>query len=302
MLLILFLLAHPAWATSITCYDANAVLVASNPSVLCVECDLCGHLTAPTVCNATCVVARESNTVQSICGTSFCLDDDGICAVSARGVRCRECGLAGFIENEQCQCYEKNCRLASNTTLRAIDRTDTTASCTPYYSRQLGFFKTLLECEEPYGPPPNQGLQGECNTLGGVDPQNPNDGFFTCSRHGDFDPNTHICTCHQGWTGPLCNQCAQDYGPYPVCGTIWTPDPVDGVLKECSGHGTQFNGVCQCFFNSSAGFWVLAPFRNVETCIGCDYDFPSPGCIHFSQSPSSAPFLETDLPSASPMA
>jgi hypothetical protein len=92
-----------------------------------------------------------------------------------------------------------------------------------------------------------------------------------------------------------CDVCERNYGLYPICGAIYTPDPLDGQLKECSGHGTYVDGTCLCYFNSTAGYWRLHPFDNVLTCIGCDPDQPAENCVMAqpTSQPSSGPFLAT---------
>lgn len=216
------------------------------------------------------------------------------------------------------------------------DRTDTV--CTFYKDPRLGFYADNFNCLYSFlGPPPNQALLStECDTYGGPDPVNPRAGFYTCNHHGYWNATSHSCVCDLGWALVnttlegvfgggfvfLCVACEEWYGPpvdqvafygqEPVqafeyeadnnyCAVVWTPDPLDGLYKECSGHGVYQNGACSCFFNATAGFWGLTTLGGtsaVQTCAACVLPYRLPNCTSLgTYAPSSSP---TELPSASP--
>jgi len=123
-LLLLALAAAAALARAETCHNYLGQVVNSTSSTLCVECSLNGYLflgvcvcPQPQIMTPTCVLVPSSVVpVTSTCGSGFCHDDDGVCVLSAFGVRCQECGLGnmGFIINNPdltspartiCSCY-----------------------------------------------------------------------------------------------------------------------------------------------------------------------------------------------------
>ena len=100
----------------------------------------------------------------------------------------------------------------------------------------------------------------------------------------------------------FCDQCGPLYGPPEECFVIYTPDPLDGVLKECSGHGQYQTSGCQCFINATAGFWALAPVDGpggvvVQSCVECLPPYTPPLCLNGTSSPTLSP---TGSPSISP--
>jgi hypothetical protein len=162
-----------------------------------------------------------------------------------------------------------------------------------------------------------------------------------CAGHGKWNPEFHGCECEEGWgleevSGAgfngsflaICQICQGPWGPLvpsqqnslqnnsilleePYCGVIWTPDPLDGVLKECSGHGSYFDGGCVCDFSNDLGFWILQQFQQnqstlllvgveqyqrvnitytVETCQQCYVTGDTPPCLQ-TLSPTDQPTL-----------
>ena len=77
----------------------------------------------------------------------------------------------------------------------------------------------------------------------------------------------------------LCTACAPWFGPPDDCSAVWTPDPLDGVFKVCSGHGAYTAEGCSCFGNSTGGYWALASVQGVETCAACAEGFNGTGCL-----------------------
>jgi hypothetical protein len=176
----------------------------------------------------------------------------------------------------------------------------TTPGCTWWNDSSLGYYLDAFNCLLPtLGPVPNENLlPNECNTYGGPDPLFPDLGFATCSGHGTWNASSYSCVCNTGWQlAPLgigldnqtvdsCTQCAPFYGP-PIplgpgsaygsgsvpssaCSFIWAPDPIDGIPKQCSGHGTFINGACVCNFGSKFGYWILITLVDgVQTCAAC---------------------------------
>jgi hypothetical protein len=165
----------------------------------------------------------------------------------------------------------------------------------------LGFFRTpcdpvpygvALKCDpcslcltDVFGPP-KATISGAntivCNSYGWGDPDVPLSPWAVCAGHGIWNTNQYACTCNPGWalnfldgyagykgeTPTVCNACAPFYGKSTYstssCGALITTDPVTGLLQECAGHGVfdQANQVCQCFTNSTAGYWMLGPVTN----------------------------------------
>jgi hypothetical protein len=229
----------------------------------------------------------------------------------------------------------------------------TTPGCNWWNSFFLGYYLNAYACLLPtLGPVPNQQYNGvgsldqgrlptECNTYGGPDPLFPALGFATCSGHGTWNASAYACVCSPHWAlAPLgiglndqnvssCTACAPNYGPpIPIgagsaygsgpvpgqaCSVVWAPDPLDGVSKMCSGHGTFLNGVCVCDFGRVLGYWALQTLESgVQTCSTCAHSqttvsnctlaFPtaspslSPVSSAPSRSPSSAPTVLIGLP------
>ena len=80
-----------------------------------------------------------------------------------------------------------------------------------------------------------------------------------------------------------CTDCAEWWGPPPGesaagCQVVWTPDPNDGVLKECSGHGLFLDGACSCYYNATGGYWALATLGEVQTCAECRGGYAGANC------------------------
>jgi len=50
------------------------------------------------------------------------------------------------------------------------------------------------------GPVPNEAITpNECDTYGGSDPNLPDNGFYTCNNHGDWNPGSFSCDCDLEW-------------------------------------------------------------------------------------------------------
>lgn len=116
-----------------------------------------------------------------------------------------------------------------------------------------------------------------CTTFGGPDPNAVNDtSFRTCSGHGDFDFAKTRCNCTEpfllfvtefdnpqvsGAKIPTCSDCSPLWGPREGpsrCTYVAVPDPLTGQNAVCGGHGTFANGQCNCYTNSTFGFWNLS--------------------------------------------
>jgi hypothetical protein len=174
--------------------------------------------------------------------------------------------------------------------------------------------------------------------------------WYVCSGHGNWTDD-NVCDCDTGWglrlleeRGPedmelyTCDICVGPYGPPtprqqdssplyameygPFCQIPYTPDPIDGALKFCSGHGDFERGECVCYDNSTHGNWTLSNYTlteevwvgigyqeygvevidfTVETCIGCNYGYDlETGCLDRTESPTLQPTVPTKSPTASP--
>jgi hypothetical protein len=161
-------------------------------------------------------------------------------------------------------------------------------------------------CREVYGPPPGELLENlyagtiqqyeECNIYGGIDknemfPWSNSTGFRACNNHGDWLPETRECICHNGWKLDIigknisdidvssCITCMNGWGPLPstiirppFCSKIYTPHVITGELAECSGRGDFINGQCNCYSNTTIGYWKLLELdtnSSILTCAGC---------------------------------
>jgi hypothetical protein len=163
-------------------------------------------------------------------------------------------------------------------------------------------------CSENYGPPPQQLIESlntqglvtqfeECTRPGGINPSSigQNFTFFeVCNGNGFYNTTSTLCECNRGWILDLigesidgsdllsCIRCETGFGPQsddstaqpPFCRAIWTPDPITGELKECSGRGIYRSGSCQCFYDSVRGYWntstlALGYESSVQTCLRC---------------------------------
>ena len=316
------------------CLNATGY-VTTDPAALCVYCNLQGNLvghacncTAPGL-SPTCapITSPVAGSVNSTCGYNLCHDDDSVCVLSTGpGPRCQECMVGGWINGTMCVCYNSladplaYCALLvdTQTSVRVLQNV-TSASCNYWQNPSLGYYADAFNCLLPtLGPVPNEALlQDECNTYGGPDPLAPQLGFATCSGHGAWNATSYSCECADFWTlepiGPgldnttafSCTECALWYGPPSpepgACSLVFAPDPLDGIVKECSGHGWFRSGACQCEFGQSVGYWELLTLPNstAQTCAQClgGYsplsnctDSPSP-----VRSPTAAPILTGQL-------
>lgn len=169
-----------------------------------------------------------------------------------------------------------------------------------------------------------------------------------CNGHGIWNSTLNYCICDLKWklnelplkgfddvTLYSCTQCSAAWGP-PVpsqqfavqsqpdyCSSPWTPDPIDGQMKICSGHGDYQLGECHCYDNSTHGHWKLGLYeiydstivgtsaetyetkniRNVVlTCIGCMSPYsPHSYCMDATPSPTDQPSeTPTDSPTKYP--
>lgn len=169
-------------------------------------------------------------------------------------------------------------------------------------------------CSDILGPPPGELTETlfqnvlnyeECNTYGSIDPNAVGTNFTsfrTCSGHGTWDPVNRNCTCWDGWTLGLigqyegndvysCVACLPLWGPDsydatqlpPYCSKIWTPDPITGIDRECSGRGYFRNGNCACYGNSTIGYWAITNLTfngvTVQTCASCEPGYTFPSCL-----------------------
>lgn len=169
-----------------------------------------------------------------------------------------------------------------------------------------------------------------------------------CAGHGTWNYEFHGCECSTGWgleevpergyndsLIAICQKCQGPWGPLvpsqqysmpqnltaaeneqPYCGVVYTPDPLDGILKECGGHGSYFINECLCDFTTSLGFWVLEEYERVEstlllvgpgeyltvdvlyrveTCQKCNLPGDTPPCLQTS-SPTGSPVSPTLAP------
>jgi hypothetical protein len=116
--------------------------------------------------------------------------------------------------------------------------------------------------------------------------------WSSCSGHGVWNNTWNGCQCSKGWglevvslgyndtIMPTCQICQGPYGPLPpsqqsslpqeqldvpFCSVIFTPDPVDGTLRECGGHGSFYNGGCICDQSEDLGWWKLGSYKMNET-------------------------------------
>ena len=216
----------------------------------------------------------------------------------------------------------------------------------------------ILACTQIGGPDPLLPLtpaptisNDEYETRRRLDIVNPTiSPWYVCSGHGNWTEN-NTCDCNTGWglrlldeRGPAsmelytCDICVGPYGPPtprqqdssplyameygPFCQIPYTPDPIDGALKFCSGHGDFERGECVCYDNSTHGNWTLSNYTlteevwagigyqeygvevidfTVETCIGCNYGYDlETGCLDRTESPTLQPTVPTKSPTASP--
>jgi hypothetical protein len=278
------------------CYNASGIAVTSVQGVECVECNLQGYLDSsgdcvcpqPQIMDSQCRLEspQQAESVTTICNPGFCQDAyTGDCVLAAFGAACLECGAQGYIVGTSCACYLSSanpnaaCALLVDTSYDQVIVTNYSRyACEFFGNKQLGFFANALECLLPaLGPPPNQAFLQECNTYGGADPVLGEDsGFYTCGGHGTWNATAYACgPCDLGWqlqdSGMLgvdseevllCTQCALPYGPPANCSVVWLPDPLDGALKECSGHGVFVGGACQCFPGSTLSAHTCIPPRS----------------------------------------
>ena len=214
------------------------------------------------------------------------------------------------------------------------------------------FLANVTACSQLGGPDPDQMYRPEYEYMSGrplrvLDTQNTPS--VTCAGHGTWDQDLHGCVCSTGWTLALaglgyadtpvylCQECLGPLGPpvpvqnsfldtgqeslqFSFCSVPWTPDPLDGQLKACSGHGDYLTNGCQCDSDPVNGYWRLAPYSldqrtlylsgpeqyteiietyTVDTCLGCQTGFSvNEGCtVNRTESPTSFP---TDHPTENP--
>lgn len=176
-----------------------------------------------------------------------------------------------------------------------------------------------------------------CNTYCALDPAVPygTEGYgscVTCGGHGYWDSTIYQCICDEGFTAvPIglnyynqtvyaCTDCWGFRGPNPdgYCSAIYGPDPVDGVFKECMGHGDFQDGQCYCYQNSTAGYWQLASisgefsyllangtsvtsFQEVEGCMQCQVGYEMPECLYTNDDTNAPTYSPTtSVPSTHP--
>ena len=228
--------------------------------------------------------------------------------------------------------------------------------CVPYRSKELGFFADPDTSNYVYGQPnpdgkgiplscwgtvygPEPGVLVEsstqkfytCNTYCGLDPEKPEDDTCeTCAGHGFW--NGEYCECDTGYNAEfvgydyfnmsayVCSSCwgfrGQNQEGY--CAAVYTPDPVDGVFKECGGHGVSYQGGCYCYYNSTSGYWVtagigdyfsftlgnstmIAEFDHVDSCVACEKGYKMPSCTEiddYTSPPTVSPV--TSVPTGTP--
>lgn len=254
------------------------------------------------------------------------------------------------LNNTICECYSNtfNPLLACIPLVeKTVDIVNETAfvssySCQAYQNRILGYFKepgvgdVPTQCfSDVYGPPPGvlvedtfNGNFFTCNTFCGADPETPDDtDCKTCANHGTWDVNTYSCICDEGFTASetgididgniarVCDTCwgfrgAEDNGGF--CDAIVTPDPLDGQMKVCGGHGEFDRFECICTANETDGYWELATItanfkriqgngteyleqHQVQSCIACQTGFMLPTCLEIDPAHTSSP---TPLPTS----
>ena len=145
-------------------------------------------------------------------------------------------------------------------------------------------------CNDGFGPQPgtvDDTLAGDvasgiCTSYGAPDPEAINTtlagAWVQCAGHGDW--HDVGCYPYDGWelapTGqpgffgqeqyvPL--KCAPFWGPWvssqtpsPYCVVgVYAPEPLNGTLMECSGHGAWLGTQkgCACYQSPTAGYWNL---------------------------------------------
>lgn len=211
---------------------------------------------------------------------------------------------------------------------------------------------TPIRCwSDVYGPEPGQLVEtakepfAECNTFVGIDPDLDDGIKRTCSgvEKGTWNFTSYACDCKDKWQATFagydyygavartCGTCRGFFAPRPEwgfdpphCSRIYTPDVLDGVTKECGGHGKDVDGSCVCFSNVTAGYWDLMAIsdvflvpngdgttttfnHSVETCARCQFGYSGSDCTvltGITRSPTtSEPTSEpTSSPTPSPSA
>ena len=241
------------------------------------------------------------------------------------------------------------CTILFDTNFEIINESATLSNinCDAHQQNELGFFRQPEIGESPnqcfsevYGPAPGVLTDANpneplftCNTYCGENPSQPR-GCETCAGNGFWDRDSYSCVCDEGFTAQVvgqdffgndarvCNACWGYRGPFEgggFCDAIYTPDPVDGAMRECGGHGLYDRAECICYSNMTAGFWdttavsgffkrtegngtVTTEFQSVQSCVRCQSGFALPNCIEEDPDSTFSPtaFPTSDSPTESP--
>jgi hypothetical protein len=349
------------------CFAGVDGCVKSEPGVRCAACE--GASGSGWVNGSACVYERftvgelaRSEPGWDACGLGQCLER-GRCVVSRRGSRCDSCSGRGFVVFDAetyeptCECYSPKydpragCRSLYDEAYEDEIVTDAREriECVAHRDSRLGFYQDARSaykygdpkpgvpetCVYPLGPPPGQLTETgnppyqTCNTVGGPDPDVPEDlSFKTCSYHGEWNATSRACRCYAGWklvdvgavdpgTGlqaQTCGECAGEFGPLtpdrqvglsvipgPYCAYPYLEDEF-GVRRECSGHGAYENGECACFASSATGWWASVEVRGVQTCARCAAGYGGSDCktLLWTASPALGTGAPTIAPTSAP--
>jgi hypothetical protein len=190
-------------------------------------------------------------------------------------------------------------------------------------------------CVDFLGPKPNELTEQygapyeECNTYCAENPNSNSTSCVTCAGHGTWNSTTYSCTCDLHWKlrnigihpldgsiARVCDLCQGYWGPLPdlddknirgtvnYCSVPWFTDPIDGKNKECGGHGTSLNGICQCDSNIDLGFWRSVLIDNTyNPCIRCQPGYLGKTCtskIDYTMMPTKSPTEQPPTATRSP--